>query len=181
MSNVDFGRYKRIVQAFWDPEPKNDDLSGTCMWCLGKEYASQPLLNGAQEAQAEAGEVPIPEDTPRPKRASEKIRPSTSNGVAPKGTEAKSLEGDADRGWPPDFLDDCESRIWFTYRSNFPAIKKSSEASMTLSVRLRSLGDQAGFTSDTGWGCMIRSGQSLLANALAMLRLGRGVLSMRSI
>ncbi len=42
-------------------------------------------------------------------------------------------------------------------------------------MRLKtSFGDQSGFSSDTGWGCMIRSGQSLLANALIINRLGRG-------
>jgi len=178
MSNVAFGRYKRMVQAFWDPEPTNDDLSGTCIWCLGKEYASQPLVNGEPEAKAQTEEVPVPNDPHSSRQVPEKIKPSAPNGITPREPEAKPPESDPERGWPPEFLDDCESRIWLTYRSNFPGIKKSSEASMTLSVRLRSLGDQAGFTSDTGWGCMIRSGQSLLANALVILRLGRGVLPM---
>lgn len=44
---------------------------------------------------------------------------------------------------------------------------------MTFSVRLRNLAEREGFSSDTGWGCMIRSGQSLLANALIILHLGR--------
>ncbi|KAI9728473.1 MAG: Cysteine protease atg4 [Chrysothrix sp. TS-e1954] len=79
--------------------------------------------------------------------------------------------------WPPSFLDDFESRIWLTYRSGFPQIPRSHDPkaaqSMSLSVRLKSQLGTQGFTSDTGWGCMIRSGQSLLANALILSKLGR--------
>jgi cysteine protease ATG4 len=82
-----------------------------------------------------------------------------------------------DLGWPSDFLDDFESRIWLTYRHSFPPIHKSSNpaaaSNMSLITKLRSLANQGAFTSDTGWGCMIRSGQSLLANTVVMLRLGR--------
>ncbi|KAI6174224.1 Cysteine protease [Aphelenchoides besseyi] len=47
------------------------------------------------------------------------------------------------------------SFLWFTYRTNFPAIG----------------GD--GPTSDKGWGCMLRCGQMLLAHALTIVHLGR--------
>ena len=159
------------MQALWDPEPKHDDAPGLCLWCLGKKYPPYSLLNRVDDST----------------RMEQKILNNSNSAISHQhntidnsltttlvGTEHKSAEGE-DRGWPSDFLNDCESRAWFTYRSDFPAIKKSSEASMTLSVRLRCLGDPGGFTSDTGWGCMIRSGQTVLANALAILRLGRSV------
>lgn len=166
-----------MVQAFWDPEPKNDDTPGSCIWCLGREYTPQTPPHGAGDSPPSANHKNSALSNGEGLHQEMKtMKHAAINGTSE--VEQQSLVNEVDRGWPPGFLDDSESRIWFTYRSNFPAIKKSSDASMTLSVRLRSLGDQGGFTSDTGWGCMIRSGQSLLANALAMLRLGRGKLSM---
>ncbi|KAI9022167.1 hypothetical protein CLU79DRAFT_751450 [Phycomyces nitens] len=57
--------------------------------------------------------------------------------------------------WPPDFYADFTSRLWMTYRHNYPPIRPSNH------------------TTDIGWGCMLRSGQSLLANALMIHMLGR--------
>jgi cysteine protease ATG4 len=50
---------------------------------------------------------------------------------------------------------DIKSRLWFTYRRDFSPIGESS------------------ITSDAGFGCMMRSGQSLLAQAFINLYLGR--------
>jgi len=178
MSNVDFGRYKKIVKLFWDPEPKNDESSQSSIWCLGREYSARPASRETEAASIqhkEASEVPIKEEGSyvAPERT---INVSVNGGR--ENAPPRTNEEDAEGGWPKEFLDDFESRPWMTYRSNFPAITRSTDpkasASMSLSVRLRSQLDQGGFTSDTGWGCMIRSGQSVLANTLVMLRLGRG-------
>lgn len=182
MSSVDFGRYKRMVRYFWDPQPKNDDGSSIPIWCLGKRYISYPRaqprgVTSSPTAPDLNGETsPIcDEDRTWQIHSTHSIELGPDVGHF----DAQGHNDESDREWPKDFLDDFESRIWFTYRSGFPAIKKSlgttSSNSKSLSAFLRGqLGDQEGFTSDTGWGCMIRSGQSLLANTIMILRLGRG-------
>jgi len=171
---------------FWDPEPKNDDLSTDPIWCLGKEYSAQHKYAGdEQDILSKSLETTKSEDHDQDKglvlissiQAKESVTKSLESG-SQVTLSPKAPSSEEDRGWPTDFLDDFESRLWFTYRSQFPPIKKSTEpaaaSSLSLAVRLRSqLVDQTGFTSDTGWGCMIRSGQCLIANALALLRFGR--------
>nr|Q8NJJ3.1 RecName: Full=Probable cysteine protease ATG4; AltName: Full=Autophagy-related protein 4; AltName: Full=Pexophagy zeocin-resistant mutant protein 8 [Komagataella pastoris]AAL25849.1 Paz8 [Komagataella pastoris] len=74
------------------------------------------------------------------------------------------------------FIDDVYSKIWLTYRAGFPPIARDKDSpTFTLGALLRGQFDfnEIGFTSDAGWGCMIRTSQSLLANALLFLHLGR--------
>ena len=182
MANVDFGNhYKKLVQFFWDPEPRNDDISMGPVWCLGRSYAARSPAKASAEMReqvltsSDVQEFDIQSAMGPTQLLKSQGEASSSGGKA----VVTSSSSEEDRGWPSDFLDDFESRFWFTYRSHFPPIKKSSDlnasSSLTLAVRLRSqLIDQGGFTSDTGWGCMIRSGQCLIGNALAILRLGRG-------
>ncbi|MCJ1288376.1 Cysteine protease atg4 [Xylographa opegraphella] len=180
MASVDFGRYKRIVQYFWDPEPKNDDPLRSPIWCLGKEYMCNP--GSCESSNLQENRTP-PTEVPKSDNETVIISADVTINGKPQSCDANGGTmthpgSDGDRIWPCDFLDDFESRFWFTYRSHFQPIKKSLDTtanhSMSLSVRLRGqLIDQAGFTSDTGWGCMIRSGQCLLANALGILRFGR--------
>lgn len=80
---------------------------------------------------------------------------------------------------PEEFSEDLYTRLWFTYRYGFPIIErdKNGPSPVSLGSFLRGTLDMQnmgkGFTSDSGWGCMIRTSQSLLANAFISLKLGR--------
>ena len=173
MSSMDLGRYKRIVQYFWDPEPKNEKASP--IWCLGKEYI--PLAADLPDTSSISQSTPALSTEKSELTPEDSLSNSVDDGLA---YQEPDQAGDGSNGWPAPFLDDIESRLWLTYRSNFAPIHRSldpkASAVMSIGVRLRSqLIDQEGYTSDTGWGCMIRSGQSVLANTILISKLGRGL------
>lgn len=175
---------RRIIQKIWDPEPVNNRVANEPVWCLGRSYTLDTKTYGSAPSSTSTTSTETVE-------ASEAIHSQHATGNNPPDTPPDSAassfdsslayeEPGQDGGWPPAFLDDFESRIWMTYRNAFHPIAKSTDPKATthlsFAMRLRtSLGDQtSAFSSDTGWGCMIRSGQSLLANAISVVRLGRG-------
>ncbi|KAK4140081.1 putative cysteine protease [Dichotomopilus funicola] len=179
---------RRIFQRIWDPEPVNDRGSNEPAWCLGCSYtlgtkaepsgltASTPPGDGTIKIANAANDA----TTPTPTSGASSSRPHTPPDSLSSSFDSSLAYEDPghDSGWPPSFLDDFESRIWMTYRTGFEEIPRSTDpkanAALSFTMRLKtSLGEHTGFSSDTGWGCMIRSGQSLLANALLISRLGR--------
>ena len=196
MNNVDIGRYsKKIVQYLWDPEPVNDETIASPIWCLGKQYGVQEGSSPRESSEntetinSAPVEVKNPADSvsslPQDDQHASISEDSTGLELHHRDTsfeevrkiDAQVTTENTSHRWPQAFLDDFESRLWLTYRAGFPPIPKSSDpkaaSNMSFAVRLKSITAHDGFTSDTGWGCMIRSGQSLLANALLTLRLGR--------
>ncbi|KAI5207217.1 hypothetical protein AUEXF2481DRAFT_43367 [Aureobasidium subglaciale EXF-2481] len=168
-----------LYRSFWDPMPTNKH--NDAIWCLGQRYDSHPELLPVEATQPQSPPAPPTSST------TPSTTPSTSDTARPAPTTVPQQEDEFetiqakeainDNGWPPAFLDDLESRIWLTYRSEFPQIAKSTNpdaaSGLSFRTRLLQLGNSGGFTSDSGWGCMIRTGQSLLANTLQILELGR--------
>ncbi|KAL1899674.1 Cysteine protease atg4 [Ceratocystis pirilliformis] len=198
MSIVDIS--KRIIQSLWDPEPTNDRLQNVPVWCLGcsydlssakappikppphtaAKYTATIVLDTSSAGGSASPENVLEEDNLDNIEAAEDIENASDDLVETATSDLPVAKTESpDGGWPVEFLDDFESRLWMTYRSNFQTILKSSDpgaiGALSLSVRIKSqFSDQNGFTSDSGWGCMIRTGQSLLANTMAIHALGRG-------
>ncbi|EMR69568.1 putative cysteine protease atg4 protein [Eutypa lata UCREL1] len=148
-TTVDIGR--RLVQMFWDPEPSNDIVRDQPVWCLGSSYRlnsnpnTKPETSSSPEAALSKESLPSHAET-LPETPPESASTSLDSSLA---YEEAPLDG----GWPPAFLDDFESRIWMTYRSEFEPIAKSPDpkalAALSFSMRLKTqLSDQNGFSSD---------------------------------
>ncbi|KAJ1628623.1 hypothetical protein T492DRAFT_1017007 [Pavlovales sp. CCMP2436] len=105
------------------------------------------------------------EPAPDPLAAPARVRASDETAPASEEAGPRASPGEPGARAEPAVLSldslllDANSRIWLTYRTGMePFGPVDSEASMR---------------SDVGWGCMVRSGQMVLANALLLLTLGR--------
>lgn len=180
---------------FWDPEPVNDRKVDQPVWCLGLSYSHNDEIKSrtedTDEGQREHRQDVVPNATsavPHYPGSAKSIPAAPPNAPeTPPESNSSSfssslayVELEQETSWPNGFLDDFESRFWMTYRSDFEPIARSTDpkatSALSFAMRIKSQfsADQAGFSSDSGWGCMIRSGQSLLANAMAIVLLGRG-------
>lgn len=85
---------------------------------------------------------------------------------------------------PDDIQKDILTRLNFTYRTNFEPIQKVEDGPSPLNVRVvfrnnllstldNAINHRDSFMTDIGWGCMIRTGQSLLGNAIQMIMYGK--------
>ncbi|THW92388.1 hypothetical protein D6D15_03189 [Aureobasidium pullulans] len=165
----------RIYRYIRDPMPHNqhDDA----IWCLGRQYDSHPTSSDPDSTQPQ---TPPAASIPAPSATSDSIPPDSA-ATPQKEDEFEKVqvqEATNDNGWPPAFLDDLESRIWLTYRTNFSQIAESTDPAASAGYSWKTHITQLVkhgrvFTDDVGWGCMIRSGQSLLANTLQILEFGR--------
>ena len=169
---------RHFVRVFYDPPPEN--YSDAPIWLLGSQYDPKPTSSKSTPSPAPSTQIP----TPPPSNSDHAANSGDDSWIRTSREESEgkqAVNGESplpDGGWPQPFLDDFESRIWMTYRSGFAPIQKSQDPKaasvMSFGVKLSNFA-KSSFTSDAGFGCMIRSGQCILANTLVSLRLGRGV------
>ncbi|KAF8329096.1 uncharacterized protein EI90DRAFT_2924394 [Cantharellus anzutake] len=172
---------ERVVRYFLDSDVAQPDKCVDPIWILGVEHPGydpsslilREIPTRLRRDSTDSASIISRHSTRRDNSGSSSIdrsqlAPSPGKQVQPR-----------DLGWPASFYDDFTSRIWLTYRSQFSAIRDHSLLSLGRPMPSTSppkrwvWGGEKSWTSDSGWGCMLRTGQSLLANALIHLQLGR--------
>ena len=184
------GHFDKAMRYLLDSDSTPDKCTDP-IWLLGVQhpgYEPPPPSEAASPTVSRSGSVSS--------RRAPSFRTSTSSTVMASPNTLSSPQTSSNKNpgahWPPEFYADFTSRVWITYRSHFYPIRDSSltvlereqaeAAAAGVPTPISSSppskrwwpGGEKGWTSDAGWGCMLRTGQSLLATALIHLHLGRG-------
>lgn len=140
-------KFGHWVSHLWNQQEQQQSSSDSTLWLLGCKYAvnMSNLEKDMIRAQREHIFHTSGDDD------------DNDDETCAAETTTTSSPASYDMTMPPDFYHDLCSRLWMTYRHNFPPIRPSA------------------YKTDIGWGCMLRSGQSLLANTLLIHCLGRGM------
>jgi cysteine protease ATG4 len=159
---------QRVVELFWNKPLDNKDHVNPIV-VLGSTYMSH--IRQEQEGLEDETPSAVNEGDAEPSMSD--IKQYFQGFMFVK--REKSNQDDL---WPEDFLSDVVSRIWLTYRTRFPPLARDEDGPSPLSLHNLLRGQNYDlhsdyFTTDCGWGCMIRTGQTMLANALLHLHLGR--------
>ncbi|GBE78643.1 peptidase family C54-domain-containing protein [Sparassis latifolia] len=194
------GHIDKAMRYLLDSDSTPDKCSDP-IWLLGVEHAGYepppaPPPFTASKRNASVGR----RNSIDSRRSPSSVSSSASSPIAPSSFPgdpslsqshptvlSPSKDKDPSRNWPPAFYADFTSRIWLTYRSQFLPIRDTSLSALESDVGEAvsnpsspqpkkwnwPLVGEKGWTSDAGWGCMLRTGQSLLANTLLHLHLGR--------
>ncbi|CDH54939.1 cysteine protease atg4a [Lichtheimia corymbifera JMRC:FSU:9682] len=143
------------VSHLWNQQEQQQSSSDSTLWLLGCEYAVN--MSTLEKDMMRAQREPIFDTTTTTGEDNDDDDDETTaeTGDNTATASASSAPSSYDMTMPPDFYHDLCSRLWMTYRHNFPPIRPSA------------------YKTDIGWGCMLRSGQSLLANTLLIHCLGR--------
>jgi hypothetical protein len=148
----------------WIPRPSNSPTppgngSGQChrlvvdpIWLLGRCYPAPESSSSTVHASSTETQSLTTSDS----NSSNNNSYNNGNGgppTIPSGTVQSAMEFSRSEKFASDF----RSKIWMTYRYQFPVLRSTIP-----------------FNTDVGWGCMLRCGQSMLAQALVVHLLGRG-------
>jgi cysteine protease ATG4 len=182
------GHLDKAVRYLLDSDSTPDKCTDP-IWLLGVQHPGYEPSNPATPPNAAAGhQTSGSPNSFRSSTSSVASLSSNSNEQAALSQSQTSQKFNPAANWPPVFYIDFTSRIWLTYRSQFPLPIKDgrladlcggpTQPAVPATPSKRSLwnlvGGEKTWSSDSGWGCMLRTGQSLLANALVHVHLGRG-------